>query len=246
MPEFTEREMLSMEKEMLGLYISGHPLDKLRHQIEMQTNINTAQMREAQNASTIDEEAIEGQEKATEIAANLSINEKLQDGQFVKYAGIITSVKKKFTKTNKIMAFVTVEDLYGPTEIIVFENCYQNCSNILMEDNIVLVDGRLSIREDEDTKIVAREIKEFGEQKKKILVLDITNLDDEHKEKLRGAIRFFSGERNNIPIQIINGDKKDMAGGIYLNNLGNTSQNSETLQELQEIVGEENAKIVEM
>src|SRR5699024_2242742 len=54
MPEFTEREMLSMEKEMLGLYISGHPLDKLRHQIEMQTNINTAQMREAQNASTID------------------------------------------------------------------------------------------------------------------------------------------------------------------------------------------------
>ena len=247
MPEFTEREMLSMEKEMLGLYISGHPLDKLRHQIEMQTNINTAQMRGVQNASTIDEEAIEGQEKATEMAANLSINnEKLQDGQFVKYAGIITSVKKKFTKTNKIMAFVTVEDLYGPTEVIVFENCYQNCSNILMEDNIVLVDGRLSIREDEDTKIVAREIKEFGEQKKKILVIDITNLDDVHKEKLRGAIKFFSGEKNNIPIQIINGDKKDMAGGIYLNNLGNTSQNSETLQELQEIVGEENAKIVEM
>ena len=247
MPEFTEREMLSMEKEMLGLYISGHPLDKLRHQIEMQTNINTAQMRGVQNASTIDEEAIEGQEKATEMAANLSINnEKLQDGQFVKYAGIITSVKKKFTKTNKIMAFVTVEDLYGPTEVIVFENCYQNCSNILMEDNIVLVDGRLSIREDEDTKIVAREIKEFGEQKKKILVLDITNLDDVHKEKLRGAIKFFSGEKNNIPIQIINGDKKDMAGGIYLNNLGNTSQNSETLQELQKIVGEENAKIVEM
>ena len=170
----------------------------------------------------------------------------MQDGQFVKYAGIITSVKKKFTKTNKIMAFVTVEDLYGPTEVIVFENCYQNCSNILMEDNIVLVDGRLSIREDEDTKIVAREIKEFGEQKKKILVLDITNLDDVHKEKLRGAIKFFSGEKNNIPIQIINGDKKDMAGGIYLNNLGNTSQNSETLQELQEIVGEENAKIVEI
>ena len=247
MPEFTEREMLSMEKEMLGLYISGHPLDKLRHQIEMQTNINTAQMRGVQNASTIDEEAIEGQEKATEMAANLSINnEKLQDGQFVKYAGIITSVKKKFTKTNKIMAFVTVEDLYGPTEVIVFENCYQNCSNILMEDNIVLVDGRLSIREDEDTKIVAREIKEFVEQKKKILVLDITNLDDVHKEKLIGAIKFFSGEKNNIPIQIINGDKKDMAGGIYLNNLGNTSQNSETLQELQEIVGEENAKIVEM
>ena len=246
MPEFTERELLSMEKEMLGLYISGHPLDKLRHQIEMQTNINTAQMREAQNTSSLDSEAIEGEEKTNEITANLSINEKLQDGQFVKYAGIITSVKKKFTKTNKIMAFVTVEDLYGPTEVIVFESCYQNCSNILMEDNIVLVDGRLSIREDEDIKIVARDIKEFGEQKKKVLVLDITNTDDEQKEKLRGAIRFFSGEKNNIQVEIINGEKKDMAGGIFLNNISNTGENNETLRELKDIVGEENARVEEI
>ncbi len=57
------------------------------------------------------------------------------------------------------MAFVTVEDMYGTTEVIIFENCYQNCSNILVEDNIILVEGRLSVREDEDTKIVARDIK---------------------------------------------------------------------------------------
>ena len=240
MPEFTEREMLSMEKEMLGLYISGHPLDKLRHQIEMQTNINTAKMREAQDVSRLDGEDIEGQETSSllnSIEANISNNEQLRDGQFVKYAGIITSVKKKFTKTNKIMAFVTVEDLYGPTEIIVFENCYQNCSNILLEDNIVLVDGRLSIREDEDTKIVAREIKEFGEQKKKILELNITNLTDEQKEKLRGAIKFFSGERNNIQIEIVNGEKRDMAGGIYLTDA--------ILEEFKNIVGDENATIEE-
>ena len=241
MPEFSERELLSMEKEMLGLYISGHPLDKLRHQIELQTNINTAMMREAQNTSNLDAEAIEGEEKTNiinEIEANSSLNEKLQDGQFVKYAGIITSVKKKFTKTNKIMAFVTVEDLYGSTEVIVFENCYQNCSNILVEDNIVLVDGRLSIREDEETKIVAREIKEFGEQKKKVFVLNITNINDEQKERLRGAIKFFTGERNNIQVQIINGERKDMAGGIFINN--------ETLEEFRDIVGHENARIEEI
>ena len=115
-----------------------------------------------------------------------------------------------------------------------------------MEDNIVLVDGRLSIREDEDTKIVARDIKEFGEQKKKILVLDITNTDDEQKEKLRGAIRFFSGEKNNIQVQIINGEKKDMAGGIFLNNISNTGENNETLRELKDIVGEENARVEEI
>ena len=135
------------------------------------------------------------------------------------------------------MAFITVEDLYGPIEVIVFENCYQNCSNILMEDNIVLVDGRLSIREDEDTKIVAREIREFGEQKKKIFTLDITNINGEQKEKLRGAIKFFSGDSNNMPIQIINGDRKDMAGGIHFT--------PQVLEEFKEIIGAENVDIIE-
>ena len=107
-----------------------------------------------------------------------------------------------------------------------------------MEDNIVLVDGRLSIREDEDTKIVAREIQEFGEQKKKIFTLNITGTDDEQKEKLRGAIKFFSGDSNNIPIQIINGEKKDMAGGIHLT--------GQVLEEFKEIIGDENAKVVEI
>lgn len=79
------------------------------------------------------------------------------------------------------MAFITVEDMYGPTEVIVFENCYQNCANILVEDSIILVEGRLSVREDEDTKIVARDIKEFGIQKKKILSINITELDEESK-----------------------------------------------------------------
>lgn len=106
-----------------------------------------------------------------------------------------------------------------------------------MEDNIVLVDGRLSIREDEDTKIVAREIREFGEQKKKIFTLDITNINGEQKEKLRGAIKFFSGDSNNMPIQIINGDRKDMAGGIHFT--------PQVLEEFKEIIGAENVDIIE-
>lgn len=135
---------------------------------------------------------------------------KYEDNQMVKYAGIITSVKKKYTKTNKLMAFVTVEDMYGTTEVIIFENCYQNCSNILVEDNIILVEGRLSVREDEDTKIVARDIKEFAVQKKKILSITITNLDEKHRNQLKGAIKFFSGDKNNIQIQIINGEEKNL------------------------------------
>ena len=63
------------------------------------------------------------------------------------------------------MAFVTIEDLYGPTEFIVFDSCYQACSSVLIEENIVIVEGRLSIREDEEPKIVARTITPFTETK---------------------------------------------------------------------------------
>ena len=153
-----------------------------------------------------------------------------QDGQNIKFAGIINSVKKKYTKTNKIMAFITVEDLYGSSEVIVFENCYQTCSNILLEDSVVLVEGRLSIREDEEPKIVASSIKEFNTQavKNKSLIIDITNLDNNKKDRLRGALKFFTGEKNNIQVYIINGERKDPAGGIFLND--------QILKELEEIV----------
>ena len=196
-PEYSRKELLFMEKEMLGLYISGHPLDNIRHQIEMQTNINSFQMRQMENTDEIGEE----------------IRQEIKDGQMVKYAGIITKIKKKYTKNNKLMAFLTVEDLYGPTEIILFESAYQNCANVLMEDNIVLVNGRLSVREDEETKIVANQITEFATKKKSIFILDVTSLDEKTKVKLKGAIKFFTGDRNNMPLEIINNTVKSMAGG---------------------------------
>ena len=221
-PEYSRKELLFMEKEMLGLYISGHPLDNIRHQIEMQTNINSFQMRQMENTDEIGDE----------------IRQEIKDGQMVKYAGIITKIKKKYTKNNKLMAFLTVEDLYGSTEIILFESAYQNCSNVLMEDNIVLVNGRLSVREDEETKIVANQITEFATKKKSIFILDVTSLDEKTKVKLKGAIKFFTGDRNNMPLEIINNTVKSMAGGIYIT--------PEILKEFQELIGTENAKVEEV
>ena len=197
--EFTEKELLSMEKEMLGLYITGHPLESLRQEIERQTDINTLKMQIAQ-----EEEQETG--KVT-----------YRDGQNVKFAGIISSIKKKYTKNNKIMAFVTIEDLYGSCEIIVFENCYLNCSDILVEDSIVLVEGRLSIREDEAATIIASKITKFGNKSARALTINITDMDETHKAKLRGAIKFFAGDRNNIAVKIRNGEDEVMSGGIFLN-----------------------------
>ena len=224
--EYTDQELLSMEKEMLGIYISGHPLEKIKEQIKQLTNISSKELKEIdeQNSSEENEE-----NKVQEIL-------KYEDGQEVRIAGIITSVKKQNTKNNKIMAFVTIEDLYGATEFIVFDSCYRQCSDILVNDNIVEVEGRLSIREDEEPKIVARTIKEFAEIKKKAFELNVTNLNEETKEKLKGAIYFFNGERSNMQMQIKNGEKLDKAGGIYMT--------PEILKEFQELVGEENAQII--
>ena len=206
--EMSNKELLSIEKEMLGIYISGHPLEKLRSQIEVQTTINTMQLRE-----------LDEQMNSQMLMEDMVTNEKPKfvDGQKVKYAGIITSIKKKYTKNNKIMAFVTIEDLYGTAEVIIFENAYLNAGKSLVEENIVMVDGRLSIREDDTTTIIANEIKDFGEQKQKIFTLDITAANEEQKEKLRGALRYFNGDKNNINVQIkLDGDIKP-CGQIYLN-----------------------------
>lgn len=196
--EYSDKELLSMEKEMLGIYISGHPLEKLKRDILSQTNIDSIKIRnmspDAENNEVIE----------------------YKDGQTVKYAGVITSIKKKYTKNNKIMAFVTVEDLYGQVEIIVFENSYLQSQDKLMEENIVLITGRLSIREEEMPSIIAMNIQELLEKKENKMVFDIRGLNEETKARLRGTIKFFMGDRNNIKLEIIDDDGTKPCGGIFI------------------------------
>ena len=239
--EMSEKEKLSMEKEMLGIYISGHPLEKIKEQIKQLTNISSKELKE------IDEQ------NSSEENDERKVQEKLEyeDGQEVRIAGLITSVKKKYTKNNKIMAFVTIEDLNGSAEIIIFEPTFLRCQDKILEENIIIIKGRLSIREDENTKIIAQEIKNFGEnfsenynekknlnvqnveiQRPKHLIIDITNSTEEEKEKLRGAIKFFNGEKNNIAVAIKINNELKPCGAIYLT--------EEILKIFQEIVGKEN------
>lgn len=209
--EMPEKEMLSMEKEMLGIYISGHPLEKMREQIMHSTNINSLDLSKiAEQADTTNN--IE--ENTQQIQTT---KPKFVDGQKVKYAGIITSIKKKYTKNNKIMAFITIEDLYGTAEIIAFENAVVNAGKSLIEENIVVVDGRLSIRDDQEPTIIANEIKDLGEEKPNVITFDITNYTEEQKEKLRCAIKYFSGDRNNMNVQVKIGEDIKPCGAIYYN-----------------------------
>ena len=218
--ELDERELLAQEKEMIGIYISGHPLEKIKEAIQRQTNINSIQIKDLNE----------------ENAGNF------KDGQNVKYAGTITSVKKKYTKRNTIMAFVTVEDLYGSAEIVVFDSVFSRCDNILVEENIVIVEGRLSIKEDEDARIIVQNIKEFSEEnntrdniRKNTVVIDITELNETQKERLKGAIRFFSGDRVNMKISVLDKAQEKPCGAIYLT--------EEILNQFKEIVGEGNVML---
>jgi len=217
--ELDEKEMLSLEKEMLGIYLSGHPLEKIKEAIKKQTNINSLQIRQ------LNEENMSG----------------FRDGQIVKYAGTITSIKKKYTKRNTIMAFITVEDLYGNAEIVVFDSIYSRCDNILVEENIIIVEGRLSIKEDEEARIIVQNIKEFSEEageekrRKNLMKIDITQLTEDQREKLKGAIRFFSGDRVNMKLSIIDKAQEKPCGAIYLTD--------EILDQFREIVGEKNVEL---
>ncbi len=212
--ELSNKELLSMEKEMLGIYLSGHPLQKYREQIKNQTNISTLDLRE------LDEKT------EPQIEKN-----KYKDGQNVKYAGIITQIKKKYTKQNRIMAFITIEDLYGSTEVITFESAYLKSKDNIMEENIVIVDGRLSIKEDDSTTIIANEITTFKEQTQKALIIDITDLEEETKAKLRGGLKYFTGDKNNIKVYVKIGEEEKECGVIYLND--------DIYEIFKQIVGEE-------
>ena len=138
------------------------------------------------------------------------------------------------------MAFIELEDLYGSLEVIAFENCYQASLNSLVEENIVLVEGRVSIKEEESISIIANKIQDFNVNfvqagntaQRKVLNINVTNLNEEQKNRLRGALKFFSGDRNNTQLEITNGEEVSKAGGIFLN--------KEILDEIQEIVGKEN------
>ena len=227
--EMDQRELLSLEKEMLGVYISGHPLDKYRASIEKQANISTLDM------IKIDEEVQEFGE-----------SKEYKDGQNIKFVGIISKVNKKFTRKNTTMAFVNIEDFYGSAEFVIFDSVYTKSSHIIVEDNIVLVEGRLSMREDEPVKVVVSSIKEFSEniqepvsaQKIKHIMtlrIDITNITEEQKSRLRGAIKYFAGERCNVKIEVVDAGVIKPCGGIFLNDKVKVI--------FEEIVGKDNVKL---
>jgi DNA polymerase-3 subunit alpha len=142
--EFPVPVLLGMEKEMLGLYVSGHPL--------MEYEQKLAEIRTIKASDIIPKD-----EESEEEDYTIDQNE-VKDNMEVVTGGIINGIKKKVTKNNALMAFVDLEDMYGIMELLIFPKIYDKYSTLLFQDNIVIVKGRLSIREDDSPKIIVESV----------------------------------------------------------------------------------------
>jgi DNA polymerase-3 subunit alpha len=140
-PDFSMSELLDMEREMIGVYISGHPLDDYARSIEDRCTHTSLQFQE----STGDE--ADGLVDVQSTA--------LRDGQRATMAGLIVSRTNKTTRKNDLMCFLTVEDLHGRYEVVVFPQVMQENNALLQEQNVVLIEGRISMSDDQETKLIA-------------------------------------------------------------------------------------------
>ena len=128
LPEYSASELLKMEKEVSGLYLSGHPLDAYRIQIAQISNCTIAQL--------------------------LGEDAKQFDNQTVTLVCTIVKNKIMTTKSNTLMAFTTVEDLTGSMELLVFPRILAECRAALQENAVVVANGRVSIKEDEAARLI--------------------------------------------------------------------------------------------
>ena len=134
---FSKEIALAMEKEMLGVYITDHPLNEYADKIKEISSLTSEELNRA------GEEAEFGNELG------------IEDGRKAIMAGMVASKKTLITKSNKMMAFIVLEDLYGVSELVVFPNVYEKYANYLQPDSVIAVSGTINFKEDEAPKILA-------------------------------------------------------------------------------------------
>ena len=139
--EYPQEQKLALEKEVLGIYLTGHPLQEYEEEWRRVISRNAGDFR-------WDEE----EERCGVI-----------DGETATIGGVIMNLQTKITKSNKMMAFVTLEDLYGSVEVLLFPNVYEEARAYLATDARVFVRGRVSIGDDENAKMVAQAVAPFGQ-----------------------------------------------------------------------------------
>lgn len=224
--EFDKKYLLAMEKEMTGLYLSGHPLMEYKSELEMSTSINTSEI-----FGSVSDEVEAALENGVEL-----------DNKNVTMGGIITSVKVKSTRNNSIMAFIVLEDMYGSIEVLVFPKVYERLNRVVQEDNLVLIKGRLSVREEETPKLLAEDIKPLTKLNNSKLYLKIQK--SKYGKVIPRLKPILSSARGDTPVYLC---IEDESGGER--NIKVASKDlwveigEELLSRLYDVLGEESVKV---
>lgn len=206
--EFPKEKLLAYEKEMLGLYVSDHPLLGLEQALREQTDISLSHLKEQ------------------------------RDGSTVWIGGIVSKITRITTKKGDMMLFLTLEDLEGATEVVVFPAIYQQHRELLIEDRTLRIKGRVDIKE-EDAKLIAQEIKPLEAKKRGPLPVCINLRAERFSPQLLEKMKsIISTHRGSSPVLLQLVSDTGMTT-LKLNEGYKVNNNSGLFAELKELLGED-------
>ena len=216
--EYDKDMILGFEKDVLGIYLSGHPLEKYRNIMEKMIS-----------ARTIDFQP----DDETGIP-------KVYDGQKVIIGGMITEKTIKYTRNNKVMAFLTVEDLMGTVEIVVFPRDYEKWQTLINEDARVFIQGRVNAEDDKPSKLILEKVRAFDDIPREIWI-QFKDRED-YAQKEQELLNYLRGSVGTSAVVIYLKDVK----AIKRLPAGYHVQISDfLLEELKKKYGDSNVKVVE-
>ena len=216
--EYDKEMILAFEKDVLGIYLSGHPLERYRNIMEKMISAKTTDFQPDEESGI----------------------PKVYDGQKVIIGGMITEKTIKYTRNNKVMAFLTVEDLLGTVEIVVFPRDYEKWQAMLNEDARVFVQGRVNAEDDKPSKLILEKVGAFEDMPQELWI--------QFKDKAEYA------EKEQELLETLKGYAGVSAVVIYLKDVnamkrlpaGYHARISDSLTgELRKKYGESNVKVVE-
>lgn len=218
MPEYNKEIRLGFEKEVLGIYLSGHPLEDYEEKWRKNISATTADF-------ALDEETNEV---------------KVKDNESVMVGGMITEKTIKYTKTNKTMAFITLEDLLGTVEVIIFPKDYDKYHHLLNEDEKVFIRGRANVEEDKNGKIICEQMYSFDDTKRELwLQFETKEAFKEAEQQLYGMLHDSDGKDTVvIYISSVKAMKK-------LPESQSVSADNALVSRLTEVLGKNNVKVIE-
>ena len=216
--EFDREQLLVFEKEVLGVYISGHPLEEYMDLINATADATSSDFVWEEETQTT----------------------KVTDGRMVILGGMLTDINIKYTKNNTVMAFANLEDVMGVVEVIIFPKQYEQYRSYVENDAKVFIRGRVQADDDKNARLICQEMHSFGEVKKEVWI-QFNTKDEfiEQENELRNLICDYEGD-DEIVIYIREGKLVK-----HMPKNWNITADETVLSILEDRFSEKNVKLVE-